>query len=243
MRPLVIIILITFVIGSLAAQTPVTKNFATAPGQKLVFQFDYPELIKVSTWDKNEISITGKISINGGENDDAFELTGSASGNTLTVEGRMRNLKQLPHRYTINHGQGKIVFKTKDDFEKYKREHGGSFNYTSQGVDIDITLEVKVPRNMETRIEATYGLVEVRDFSGPLTVEATYGGVDVVVQPKSTGELVAETGYGEIYSNLDLKFQGEDFGDFHTQVSVKPGAGPRYSFESRYGNVYLRKPL
>lgn len=243
MRSLVSIILITFVIGSLAAQTPVTKSFATASGQKIVLQFDYPELIKVSTWDKNEVSINGKVSINGGENNDAFELTSITAGGTLTIEGRMRDLKKLPHRYTISRGQEKITFKTKADFEKYQQEHGGSFNYTSQGVDIEITLEVKVPRNMETKIEATYGLVEVRDFSGPLTVEATYGGVDVVVQPRSTGELVAETGYGEIYSNLDLKFQGEDFGNFHTQVSAKPGTGPRYSFGSRYGNVYLRKSL
>jgi hypothetical protein len=96
---------------------------------------------------------------------------------------------------------------------------------------------------METKIEATYGMVEIRDFTGPLTVDATYGGVDVVVQPKTTGELVAETGYGQIYSNLDLKFSGGEFEDFHTQVTVKPGTGPRYSFESKYGNVYLRKSL
>lgn len=243
MRALIGIILITFVTGSLSAQTSVTKSFATTSGQKLLLQFDYPELIKVTTWDKNEVSITGKVSINGGENDDAFELTSSTSGNALTVEGRMKDLKHLPHRYTIGQGEEKIIFKTKDDFEKYKREHGGNFNYTSHGVDIDITLEVKVPRNMETKLEATYGFVEVRDFNGPLAVEATYGGVDVVVQPKTTGELLAETNYGEIYSNLDFKFSGEDFGDFHTQVSAKPGSGPRYSFESKYGNVYLRKPL
>lgn len=238
-----IFILIIFITGSLAAQTPVTKSFATSPGQKVLLRFDYPELIKVSTWEKNEISVTGKVSINGGENDDAFELTQSSTGNMLIVESRIKNLKELPHRFTIDNGEEKITFKTRADFEKYKQDHGRDFKYTSNGVDIDITLEIKVPRNMETKIEATYGMVEIRDFTGPLTVDATYGGVDVVVQPKTTGELVAETGYGQIYSNLDLKFSGEEFEDFHTQITVKPGTGPRYSFESKYGNVYLRKPL
>lgn len=237
------IILIIFLTGSLAAQTPVSKSFATAAGQKILLRFDYPELIKVSTWEKNEISVTGKVSINGGESDDAFEISQSSSGNTLVIESRVKNLKHLPHRYTISRGEEKITFKTKDDFEKYKREHGGDFNYTSQGVDMNITLEIKVPRNMETKIEATYGMVEIRDFTGPLTVDATYGGVDVVVQPKTTGELIAETGFGQIYSNLDIKFSGGEFEDFHTMVSVKPGTGPRYSFESKYGNVYLRKSL
>lgn len=237
------ILLLSLVTGALAAQTPVTKSFATTTGQKIVFRFDFPELIKVSTWEKNEILITGKVSINGGENDDAFEITEAASGNTMTVEGRIKNLKQLPHRFTINNGQEKITFKTLDDFEKYKQEHGRTYKYTSNGVDIDITLEIRVPRNMETKIEATYGMVEVKDFTGPLTVDAIYGGVDVTLQTKTTGELIAETGFGQIYSNLDLKFNGGEFEDFHTQISVKPGSGPRYSFESKYGNVYLRKPL
>lgn len=238
-----IFILITFVSGSLAAQTPVTKSFATSASQKILLRFDYPELIKVSTWEKNEISITGKVSINGGENDNAFELIQSVSGNTLIVENRINNLKNLPHRFTISRGEEKITFKTKQEFEKYRQEHGGDFKYTSQGVDIDIALEIKVPRNMETKIEATYGMVEIRDFSGPLTVDATYGGVDVVVQPSTTGELVAETGYGEIYSNLDFKASGGVSEDFHTRISFKPGTGPRHSFESKYGNVYLRKSL
>jgi hypothetical protein len=238
-----IVILIIFITGSLAAQTPVTKSFATSPGQKVLLRFDYPELIKVSTWEKNEILVTGKVSINGGENDNAFELTQSSSGNAVVVEGQINNLKQLPKRITIKRGEEKITFQSKQDFEKYAEQHGRDFNYTSQGVEIDITLEIKVPRNVETKIEATYGMVEVRDFTGPLTVDATYGGVDVIVQLKTTGELVAETGYGQIYSNLDLKFNEGKFEDFHTQVIVKPGTGPRYSFESKYGNVYLRKPL
>ncbi len=238
-----IVILISFVTGSLVAQTPVTKSFATTAGQKILLRFDYPELIKVSTWEKNEIGITGKVSINGGENDDAFEITQSTSGTTLIVESLIRNMKDLPHRITIHQGQEKITFKTKDDFDKYAEEHGRNFNYTSRGVDMDITLEIKVPRNMETKIEATYGMVEVRDFSGPLTVDATYGGIDVVVQTKTTGELIAETSYGQVYSNLDLKFSGAEIEDFHTLISIKPGSGPRYSFESKYGNVYLRKPL
>lgn len=238
-----IFILVTFITGSLAAQTPIAKSFATSPGQKILLRFDYPELIKVSTWDKNEISIIGKVSINGGENDNAFELTQFVSGNTIVVENHIKNMKEIPHRITIKRGEEKITFKSKQEFEKYAAEHGRDFDYTSQGVDIDIVLEIKVPRNVETKIEATYGMVEVRDFSGPLTIDATYGGVDVVVQAKLTGELVAETGYGQIYSNLDLNFSEGKFEDFHTQVSIKPGTGPRYSFESKYGNVYLRKPL
>ena len=113
----------------------------------------------------------------------------------------------------------------------------------SNGVDMDIVIEIKIPRNFETRVESVYGMVEVKDFVGPLTVDATYGGVDAALLEKTTGELIAETNYGEIYTNLDIKFGGGQnrMEDFHTYVSAKPGAGPRYDFESKYGNVYLRK--
>lgn len=233
----------SLLIGVAVAQTPINKSFAVATGQSVVFKFDYPELVKITTWDKNEISITGTVSINGGENDDALEIVQSTSDKTLTIENKIRNMKQLPQRITITKGEEKITFKTKADFEKYCQENGRHFNMTTMGVDMDIILEIKVPKNISTTIEATYGIVEVKSFNGPLVVDAKYGGVDAAVQEKTTGELVAETRYGQIYSNLDLKFSSEEYKDFHTQVSAKPGTGPRYRFESDYGNVYLRKAL
>lgn len=238
-----IFILINFITVSLVAQTPVMKSFATTAGQKISLQFDYPELIKVSTWDKNEILITGTVSINGGESDSAFEIVQSVSGNTMTIENKINRLKDLPHRITVKRGEETMTFKSKQEFEKYSQQNGRNFDYMTQGVDMDIVLEIKVPRNMETKIEATYGMVEIRNFTGPLTVNATYGGVDAAVQANTTGELIAETGYGQIYSNLDLKLNGSEFKDFHTKVIANPGNGPRYSYESKYGNVYLRKSL
>lgn len=242
MKSPVAIILCLFT-GVLAAQTPVNKTYPVSAKQTISLRFDYPELVKISTWDKNEVSITGTVSINGGENDDAFELLQSTSGNTIYIENKIRNLKELPHRITVVNNGEKITFKTKADYQKYREEHGNLYNVRSEGVDMDILLDIKVPKNTEVKLESVYGVVEVRNFIGPLSVEATYGGVDVAVQEKLTGELIAETNYGEIYTNLDLKFSGSEFEAFHTMVSAKPGNGPRYSFESKYGNVYLRKGL
>jgi len=228
----------------LAAQTPVNKSVPVQSGQKIEMHFDYPELIRVTTWEKNEISIQGSVSINGGESDDAFELITSTTGNTVTVRNEIHNLKNLPQRITITRSGQKIVFKSKADYKKYADQNGKGYNMMSCGVDMDILLEIKVPRNVETRVESVYGMVEIKEFTGPLTVEATYGGVDAALAERSTGELIAETNFGNIYTNLELKFLNNNIQekDFHTSVSAKPGSGPRYSFESKYGNVYLRKP-
>jgi hypothetical protein len=225
------------------AQTEINKTIPVQNGQNIVMHFDYPELVKVTTWDKNEILVSGTVSINGGENDDAFIMENTVNGKTINIRSEIKDLKNLPQRVTVYRDGQKIIFKDKAELRKYQDEHGKGYTSMSYGPEIDIILEIKVPRNMETKVESVYGMVEVSSFTGPLTVEATYGGVDAALAEKSTGEIVAETNYGNIYTNFDIKFGGEQYEneDFHTLVSAKPGSGPKYTFESKYGNVYIRK--
>ncbi len=228
----------------LMAQTPIQKSITVQRGQTISMHFDYPELIRVSTWDKNEISILGTVSINGGENDEAFELQVSTSGNEVSVRNEIKNMKNLPQRITITDGAKKLVFRNKEEWKKYQAEHGeGTYSMKSYGLDMEIQLEIKVPRDFQTTLESVYGMVEIKQFSGPLTVMATYGGVDAALSEKNIGMLTAETNFGEIFSNLDTRFGDTKMREenFHTVVSAKPGTGPSYSFESKYGNVYLRK--
>jgi hypothetical protein len=225
------------------AQTTISKNFSVVPGQKISLYFDYPKLIKVSTWEKNEVSITGSVSINDGENDDGFELTSSSTGPVLQIRGEITNIKNLPHRITIYRDGKKITFKDKSEYKKYAAESGNDYSMMNTGIDIEIALEVKVPENSSTLLKSVYGIVEVRNFQGPIEVEATYGGVDASLDAQSTGELVAETNYGQIYSNLNVKFEGGAEKNFHSLIIARPGIGPKQSFESKYGNVYLRKEL
>jgi hypothetical protein len=225
------------------AQTQINKSIAVSAGQNVLIHFDYPELVRVSTWDKNEVSIQGSVSINNGESDDAFELITSSSGNTVSIKNEIKNMKSIPHRITIVDGSQKITFKNKAELKKYQEQNGRQYDMMSSGVDMEIVLEIKVPRNVKTTVESVYGMVEIKDFNGPLNVEATYGGVDAALTERAIGIITAQTNYGEIYTNFDARFGGNGAtqGDFHTNVSAKPGAGPEYSFESKYGNVYIRK--
>lgn len=237
-----ILLPLLFLILNAVAQTPISKSLPVKPGQRLHMNFDYPDLIKVKTWDKNEIRIEGTVSINGGENDDAFELMTDVESNLISVRSQIDNIKNLPQRIMVIDNGKKVVFKNKQEYKKYKELNGGQFDVMSFGQEFEIQLEITVPKNMETHIESVYGMVEVSEFEAPLTVIATYGGVDAALAEMKVGEIKAETNYGEIYSNLDSKLEGSKIDrDFYTQVFAKLGQGPRYSFESKYGNVYLRK--
>ncbi len=229
-------------ISVVAFATEINKSIPVQKGQRLRIWFDYPKLVKVTSWDKNEIQVTGQVSINDGENDEAFELDVKTSDNTISIKNRIVGFDRLPHRVTVTQGGTKLVFKSEKEWRKYSEEHGRSEN-VSMGVDIEIVLEIKVPKNMETAVESVYGLVEVRDFIGPIDVQATYGGVDASLAVTTIGELIAETNYGNIYSNLDIQVDKRNAReeDFHTLVRAFPGSGPRCKFESPYGNVYLRR--
>ncbi|MNK27415.1 hypothetical protein D3C87_457710 [compost metagenome] len=236
-----IIFVMTFVFGVITAQTQIKKSFPATKNQNISLKFDYPQLIKISTWDKDEVQISGTVNINDDENNDAFQIKESKEGNALVIEGNISGIDKIPHRITVHKGNEKLIFKTKEDYQQYCKINNTTFNTMSNGVDINIELEIKVPKSLKTQIEAKYGLVEVKNFGGEISVNATYGGIDATILEKNTGKLSAETYYGQIYSNLETKFAGKDSDDFHTLVTTTLGNGPQYSLESKYGNIYLRK--
>lgn len=231
-------------------QTKIEKSVPVQAGQKLQMNFDYPELIKIQTWDRKEVLIKGEVSINKGENDDAFDLQTQTNGGVVSITSIIKDKENLPKRIVIKKGDVEYVFKGdnyKDpEVQKFLKEQGGDYNYMSSGIIKEITLEIFVPKGMETTLEAKYGLIEVKGFEAPLTIDAKYGGIDATINSKSTGELIARTHYGEILTNLELTFDtGRKTSDTHpkwTEVSVKPGTGPKFVLESKYGKVYLRKP-
>jgi hypothetical protein len=109
-------------------QTELNKTIPVKAGQTINMKFDYPELVKVSTWDRNEIVVTGSVSINAGENDDAFIFENSVNGNVIDIRSSIRDLKKLPQRITITRDGQKIMFKDKAELKKYQQEHGQGYN-------------------------------------------------------------------------------------------------------------------
>lgn len=230
------------------AQTPVEKSIPVKPGQAVVLNLDYPDA-KIQTWDKSEVMITGTASINKGEHDQAFQLDVTTTGNELVVTSLLKDKENIPERIMIKKGDREYFFKTGNfrdpEIQKFLADNGSDYSYMSNGIIQEISLTIFVPRNTATRVTAKHGLMEVTGFDGPLTIESKHGSVDATIASQSAVQLTARTQYGEILTNLDTKFNQtpvEGRGKRWTEISASLGKGPAYSLESKYGNVYLRKP-
>lgn len=226
------------------AQTTLNKTYPLKQGDKIELDFDYPKIVRISTWDKNEVSVTAHVSINEGENDTAFVLEGKTVDGVLAIRNRINNMDKLPRIYTVVNQDGKkTVFRSKEDFKAFTNANSGNRRMTSEGVDLQITIEIKIPAAaVATNVKSTYGMVEMVNFNAPANINATYGGIDATVAEASTGKLQATTSYGQIYTNLDLKLTDKTEKDFFTSFTAEPGKGPTYILKSTYGKIYIRKP-
>ena len=223
----------------LCAQSTISKTYPVPAGQPITLKFDYP-VVHVSTWEKNEVSVTATVNINDHENDSAFTLSGNNESSGLVVSDEIKNINRLPRRYTIVSGGKKTIYHSKEEYDAASKTGGHERSW--EGTDIDIVLEIKVPAQSHISIKAVYGIVEMTDFHAVADVDATYGGIDATIATAKTGKLKATTSYGQIYSNLDLKITDHTERDFYNSITAEPGTGPSFSLTSTYGKIYLRKP-
>ncbi len=234
---------------AIVAQNNFSKSIPVSQNQKVYMEFQYPELIKVSTWDKNEILFTGQVSINLGKNNDAFEIKVQESDQNLNIESLIRDKDKLPRNIVINKDGQKYLFEGADwnspALQKFYEEHGrDNISWVSNGIDIDVTLEIKIPRHIELDIYSKHGMIEILDLPATLTANSKHRGVDLSVPTGAKYKFELNTKHGDVYTNLDLDF---DKGNRKSKpynwsriVASLNGGDKKITLETQHGNLYLR---
>ncbi|MES2419255.1 MAG: hypothetical protein V4541_13790 [Bacteroidota bacterium] len=239
MKSIVYWLLMVLAPGIALSQTKINKLYPVNNAKEIEFHFDYPKLIHVTSWDRNEISIAATVRINGEENDKVFTLEQSNSGDKITIVNKLA-LDQIPETFYVVDKGIKTRFATKGDLQVYLNGKDNTMLSTYQQKDIEITIEIKVPANANTLLVSTYGMVEIENLKGPIKVDAIYGGVDASLNEKAIGKILLTNRYGKIYTNLDLQPIEKKEQNFFTSIMATPGIGANYEFNSSYGNIYLR---
>lgn len=212
--------------------------------------------VSVEAYDGDEIQIEASGNKERSERANGLKaLSAMGEDNTgigLNVE---KNGDEITIFQASRRGQGKYTIKVPASV-KLQIEHTGQW----EGGKIEVygvTGEVEISGNYNAvymeditgpaLVSTVYGKIEAKFSSvsqtGPMSLESTYGDVDVTVPANTKADLTIKTPYGEAFSDLDIAFPNKD-GMKRMSTTVEGqtnGGGVEMYLKASYKNVYLRK--
>ncbi len=222
-----------FFIGLFLAQTGLLfaqKTYSLPSSKEVRMNLRFADQIKIKTWDKNEISIKVRVSINGGQLDEAFQFEAKI-GEILEIKSGLDE-KMLQNAEPTDCAGGQQSFGNNSG--KGKRT----------GVCMQIDFEISVPATAKIELETINGNIEIRDFYNPIYAKTISGFVDVDWEASKGADLELKTITGELYSDLEIDFLNKKDKGSPVGYELKgkyQNGGVSVHLESISGDVYLRK--
>lgn len=253
MQKLLLLIMASLLCLPAVAQRKFEKSYPLPASRKLNLNFQELSTVKVTPWDKNEVSVQVSVSINNGENDNAFDIKADESNNTLTLETILINPESIPRKSFITTRDGTRYFVKNPDWnskevQEFLALHGNEdVSFVGSGIIKDIFINVFVPKNADLSVYTKNGDIEIVNFVGPLTANSKNGAVDLSVPQNQKATLELRTRHGEIFTNLPLEQdRSTDTENYRSDkwnvISGKlNGGGALINLESKNGSIYLRK--
>ncbi|WP_257667331.1 hypothetical protein [Parapedobacter tibetensis] len=109
MKHLVIWLFMPILACPALAQTKISKTYPIKSGEKLELHFDYPKLIRVSTWDKDTVAVDASVDINSGQLNDVFSLEEEHVAGVLRIRNDI-NMGAIPEVYYVEENGEKKRF-------------------------------------------------------------------------------------------------------------------------------------
>ncbi|MDD1428165.1 MAG: DUF4097 family beta strand repeat-containing protein [Bacteroidota bacterium] len=215
--------------------------------------------VTVEGYDGNEIIFTGReksgeederakglrpISASGLQDNTGLGVNVADKGNTVEVTpvGKSSNKLRIkiPKGMSVSYSFSKVMENSTASFKNIEGEIEVSVQYNK--VDLE---NVTGPLT----IKAVYGGVDVKfgqNIKGPVSLVSVYGHVDVSMPTATKANLKLNTSWGEILASSEFKIDVEKSGDMvsYSDNHIKGklnGGGVDMTLTSSYGKVYLRK--
>lgn len=210
--------------NTLFSQKVVEKSSPIKPNEELILDFEFADKITVTTWDKNEVYVKANISINDNEDNDHFNLDINKKTYGIEFESEIDNMKSLQTRKRVVDKDGDVTI------------------YNS--IEMDLYFEVKVPKNVEIKIETINGDIEIKNVLGKMDIKTISGFIDITLPVKHNADLDLSTISGGMYS--DFEFNNEKNNGYyhygkHDLSKRLNNGGNKIYLETISGDIYLRK--
>lgn len=209
-----------------------TKTFQVSDtGESLNLNLPFGQLISIQGWDKPEVKFTANIEINGGEFNDAVDLSFFQSSShvdiSMDLNHEMLSESNYPKESCPEGYSGYYSF----------NGHTGNNHYC-----MNVTYVVYVPTHMELKVESINADVEVRDTEGPMQIKSINGWVDLDWNQRDGASFRISTINGELFSNIDLPKEGIEDRQVGSSYRGRLNGGAKtVRLETINSNIYLRK--
>ncbi len=210
-------------------QTTFEKQLTWKKGQLIDLNLKFGLAIKVSGWDKDEVQLTAKVNINDDRLDSLFSLTAS-NNDSITV------LADVVHHKIRTNGwydDGCPQNQKTMSFDGHLR------------ICMDITYEVRIPRNAPLKLSSISADMTIRGLDGPVRAKSISGFVDMTWPKNQNADLALKSITGELYTDI-TGIDWTNRKDHVPQVGYLlhghiGNGGPELQLESISNDIYLRK--
>lgn len=213
---------------SAMAQRVEEQRLAYQPGQKIAFDLPIGKSIRLTGWDRNEIVLVARVTINNNELNDAWHLD-------------------------VNEGADLITLKADFDEDRLKEGsaedcNGGSGYQTmvkDQRVAVcaEIYYEIMVPQQANISLKTISADVEASGLAGSSQIKAISGFIDFSWPEQQGAELQLKSITGELYTDLDFDILNKKDNPPIVGYTLKgrnKDGGPVLELETISSNIYLR---
>lgn len=220
--------LLLMVFVSASAQRVEEQRLPYQPGQQIAFDLPIGKSIRLTGWDRNEIVLVARITINNNELNDAWQMD-------------------------INEGTDLISLKASFDEEMLKEGNAADCNGESgyqtmvkdQRVAIctEIYYEIKVPRQADINLKTISADVEASGLAGSSQIKAISGFIDFSWPQQEGADLQLKSITGELYTDLDFDILNKKDSPPIVGYTLKgrnKNGGPVLELETISSNIYLR---
>jgi len=218
----------------LAFNQKIVEKTIGIKGQKNVtFDFDFADEIKITGWDKNEISVKATVNINDNEDNASFKMEAEELSNSIHFISDIEKINEISkNRVTIHESR---------DGKRSVSYHDGWCT------DININFEIFVPKNMKIDVKTINGDVTLTNVTDELNIETISGLIDLAIQTGAKASIKTSTITGSVYSNHDIQLNNYDRDKKYRMVIGRSpdfdlnGGGRSIDLKTISGDIYIRK--
>ncbi|SDL26021.1 hypothetical protein SAMN05421823_10540 [Catalinimonas alkaloidigena] len=202
------------------AQKQIEQTYAVKPTTEVKLDLPFATTIAVTPGQPGAVVFQASVSINDGQDDDAFQYRVTQTDDRLSLESEIENLKELSRQ----HYHDRNVYSADDDW-------------------LRIYITLQVPPRQSVYLRTISGDVELDHNGGPLDVQSVGGDVELRIAESQSARFDLKTIGGEIFTNLDLPTQPQS-GRFQVGAQYEGdwhGGQVPITLASTGSNLYIRK--